>query len=144
MCEGEDGDDPTLPLTTGSWEAGVRDAKPGLIMPGTPLIGAKYFQEIAEEDNAVDRGEISAVGLENVKVPAGTFSGCIEINDTNPTEGVCDLGEDVKYYCPGVGLVQDQELLLVKYGFVGCDDDDDDDDSDDDDDHDKRKRWGRR
>ena len=131
--------------TTGSWEAGVNGARPGLIMPGTPLKGARYFQEIAFADRAVDRGEIVDVGVEDVEVPAGTFSGCIEINDTNPSEGVCGLEEDVKLYCPGVGLVQDQELELVEYGFIGCkDDDDDSDDDDDDDDHDKRKRWGRR
>lgn len=109
----------------GSWEAGVDGARPGLIMPGTALNGARYFQEIAEAQEAVDRGEITATGLADVYVPAGNFSGCIEINDTNPSEGVCDLGEDVKIYCPGVGLVQDQELELVSYGFAGHDDDDD-------------------
>jgi len=36
--ECEDGADPT-----GSWEAGINGAMPGLIMPGTPLKGAKYF-----------------------------------------------------------------------------------------------------
>ena len=127
--------DGNMPDPAGSWEAGVDGARPGLIMPGTPLDGARYFQEIAEEQEAVDRGEIVALGLD-VEVRAGNFSGCIEINDTNPSEGVCELGEDVKKYCPGIGLVQDQELVLVEYGFVGCDDDDDDDD-------DKwRKKWG--
>ena len=135
-CTGEES-------TAGSWEAGKNGAKPGLIMPGTPLEGARYFQEIAANDNAVDRGEIGDVGFKK-----DGRSGCIEINDTNPSEGVCEAGEDLKIYCPGVGLVQDQDLELVEYGFVDCDDDDDDsdddDDDDDDDDHHKRKRWGRR
>ena len=141
VCTGEPGTEEGE-STAGSWEAGVDGAMPGLIMPGTPLDGARYFQEIAEKQEAVDRGEITALGLE-----IGDWSGCIEINDTNPSEGVCGLGDDVKKYCPGVGLVQDQELVLVKYGFVGCkddEDDDSDDDDDDDDDDDKRKRWGRR
>ena len=99
-------------------------------------MGAKYFQEIAPPD-AVDRGQIVDVGFD-----IGKWSGCIEINDTNPAEGACDLGEDVKIYCPGVGLVQDQELELVRYGFAGCDEDDDDDD--DHYDHDRRRRWRRR
>ena len=123
VCKGKESNE-------GSWEAGKNGAMPGLIMPGTALDGARYFREIAEEQEAVDRGEIVALGSE-AEVPAGDFSGCIEKNDTNPSEGICDLGEDVKKYCPGVGLVQDQELVLVEYGFVGCDDDDDDDDDDD-------------
>ena len=95
----------------GSWEAGVNGAMPGLIMPGTPLKGAKYFQEIAVDDGAVDRGEIVTTGL---TWPPGEdldegeepeFTGCIEINDTNPTapapDGpVCEPGEDVKYILP--------------------------------------------
>ena len=47
----------------GSWEAGVNGAEPGVIMPGTILLGAKYFQERAPEDEAVDRGEIVRMGL---------------------------------------------------------------------------------
>lgn len=132
--------DGSRPVTTGSWEAGVDGARPGLIMAGTPLLGAKYFQEIAPP-GAVDRGEIAAMGLD-VEVPAGEFSGCIEIFDTNPTPGGECGEEDAKLYCPGIGLVQDQDLELVEYGFIGCDDDDDD--NDDDDDHDRGKRWGRR
>jgi hypothetical protein len=128
VCEGEESND-------GSWEAGVDGAEPGLIMPGTPLKGAKYFQERAEESDAVDRGEIADVGLD-VTVPAGDFSGCIEIYDTNPSEadeGGCIGENDVKLYCRGVGLVKDQELELVSYGFGDYDDDDDDDNDDDDD-----------
>ena len=135
VCEaGED--------NAGSWEAGVDDARPGLIMAGTPLLGAKYFQEIAPPD-AVDRGEIVAMGLD-VDVPAGEWSGCIEIFDTNPTEdGECGE-DDAKLYCPGIGLVQDQDLELVEFGFAGCGDDDGDDDDDDDDDDDRRwrRKWG--
>jgi hypothetical protein len=136
--------DGSMPDTAGSWEAGVDGAMPGLIMPGTALNGARYFQEIAEAQEAVDRGEITATGLEPVYVPAGNFSGCIEINDTNPSEGVCGVGEDVKIYCPGVGLVADQELELVSYGFGDDDDDDDDNDDDDDDDDDDKKKKKKR
>jgi hypothetical protein len=120
----------------GSWEAGVDGAMPGVMMTGTPLLGARYFQEIAPP-GAVDRGEITEMGLD-VVVPAGQSSGCIKILDTNPTP-VGECGEDdAKLYCPWIGLVQDQDLQLVSYGFAGDDDDDDDDHhhrhSDDDDD----------
>jgi hypothetical protein len=118
VCEGEESNE-------GSWEAGVDGARPGLMMTGTPLLGSKYFQEIAPPD-AVDRGQIVEMGLtwpleedlEEGEVPE--FRDCIKIIDTNPAEGDCDLtGEDAdtKIYCPGVGLVQDQDLELVEYGY---------------------------
>ena len=119
-CEGDDG--PTSPDTEGSWEAGVDGAMPGLIMPGTILLGAKYFQEIAPEQEAVDRGQIEAMGLDEDGEPVKDGE-CIKIVDTNPAEGP-DTGEtecpeDEKIYCPGVGLVQDEDLELVGYGKGG-------------------------
>jgi len=132
-CTGEESNE-------GSWETGVDGAIPGLMMTGTPLLGAKYFQEIAPP-GAVDRGEIAEMGLgwpedlEQGEEPE--FTGCIKIFDTNPTpDGECFDG-DAKIYCPGIGLVQDQDLELTFSGFV----DDDDEDDDDDDDDDKKKRW---
>jgi hypothetical protein len=105
----------------GSWEAGVDGAMPGLIMPGTILLGSKYFQEQAEE--AMDRGQIEKMSLgwedENDEFD---FEDCIEIVDTNPVEGDCAItgdDADVKIYCPGVGLVQDEDLELVGYGKGG-------------------------
>jgi hypothetical protein len=116
-------DEDLEPDTEGSWEAGVDGAMPGLIMPGTILLGAKYFQEQAEE--AMDRGQIEKMGLEwpvdaDEDEDDFEFTDCIEIIDTNPTEAdECDAGSDdadIKIYCPGVGLVQDEELLMVGYG----------------------------
>lgn len=103
----------------GSWEAGVDGAKPGILMPGTFLLGAKYFQEIAPPA-AVDRGQHVAMGVD-VNLDVGEWDNCVQVADTNPAEGQCDVtGEDadIKTYCPGIGLVQDQDLELVDYGFV--------------------------
>jgi hypothetical protein len=117
----------------GSWRAGENGARPGLIMPGTFLLGSRYFQEIAAEDEAIDRGENTDMDLE-VSVEAGDFSGCVEIVDTNPAELVCDVEEgDTKVYCPGVGLVIDEDAELTWYGYVppgqiGGDDEVEDDD----------------
>ena len=114
LCEEEE------PDHEGAWRAGEHNAKPGLIMPGTFLLGSKYFQERAPKDDAVDRGENVAMGLK-VKTPAGTFHNCVEVVDTNPADGACDiLDGDVKIYCPQVGLVMDEDLELVCYGF-DCD-----------------------
>jgi hypothetical protein len=127
MCEPEEDEgDPTVPVTEGSWRTGENGAMPGLMMPGTVLLGAKYFQEQAPNDGAVDRGEIAEMGLTAPDPEGGPdFTGCVKVFDTNPAEDppVCD-DEDAKIYCPGIGIVQDQDLVLVEYGFVGCGDHD--------------------
>lgn len=105
----------------GSWEAGVNDAEPGLIMPGTFLLGSKYFQEQAPaedpEDAAMDRGENVEMGIDWGD-DDDEFDECVMVVDTNPAEGVCKTKKgDVKIYCPGIGIVQDEELELVYYGY---------------------------
>jgi len=115
-CEG--GGDPD---TTGSWRAGENEAMPGLIMPGTFLLGSKYFQEYAPNDDAVDRGENVEMGL-SVEDPEGgpDLTGCVRVVDTNPSEGVCDVEDgDSKVYCPGIGMVMDEDMELVEYGGFG-------------------------
>ena len=95
----------------GAWHAGKDGARFGLIMPGEPKVGQKYYQEIAPK-RAMDRAEV--IGLdETVKVPAGEFSKCLKTRETTPLEP--DEREH-KYYAPGVGLLIDGNLKLVKYG----------------------------
>jgi hypothetical protein len=107
----------------GAWLAGqpAEDgvAEPGLILPGTFLLGSRYFQEIAE-GIALDRAEHTDMGLE-VTVPAGTFEDCVEVTETTPLE---PDSESVKIYCPEVGLVVDDVFELVSYGNKDNDDDD--------------------
>src|ERR671924_1196382 len=95
----------------GAWEAGVKDAKLGLIMSGKPEVGMKYYQEIAPLV-AEDRAEV--VGLDKVlDTPAGKFEKVLETEETNalkPDE------KESKFYAPGIGLIQEETLKLVKYG----------------------------
>ena len=101
----EDGDGRRLP---DSWLAGRNGARPGILMPDRAfLLGSRYYQEIAV--NAKDRGEHTAMGLE-VEVPAGVFRGCVEVTETTPLE---PGEESLKTYCPGVGLVRDDDLELI-------------------------------
>jgi uncharacterized membrane protein YkoI len=94
----------------GSWLSGVNGARFGLMMPGLPLMGAKYYEEYAL-GRAMDRAEV--VGLkEELKTPAGTFV-CLEIEETTPLESD---EQESKLYAPGIGLVNDGGLKLVKYG----------------------------
>jgi len=44
--------------------------------------------------------------------PAGVFTGVLKTEETTPLEP----GEkEYKFYAPGVGLIQDNTLMLVKY-----------------------------
>jgi hypothetical protein len=98
----------------GSWRAEKDGARPGLIMPGTPAAGMKYYQEMAP-GIAMDRAEVISVD-EKFKTPAGTFKKCLktmEGSGLNPDE------KEFKIYAPGIGLVKDGDMLLVKYGFSG-------------------------
>jgi hypothetical protein len=90
----------------GSWESGVHDAKPGIVMHATqPAPGAPYRQEYyacAAEDQA----EVASQG-EAVSVPYGSFTGCLKTREFTPLEP--DVNE-YKYYCPGVGLVLEVDV----------------------------------
>lgn len=96
----------------GAWVAeGVNKA--GVYVPGLALIGARFYQEIAP-GTAMDRIEIISLS-ETLKTPAGVFTNCMKTEETTPLEP----GEkEWKIYAPGIGLIQDETALLVKYGFV--------------------------
>lgn len=97
----------------GAWLAGAPDgnglAEPGLIMPGTFLLGSRYYQEIAD-DIALDRAKHTKMEL-TITTPAGTFEQCVQIVETTPLEPGT---KSVKIYCPDVGLVVDDVLELVQ------------------------------
>jgi hypothetical protein len=97
----------------GAWLAGVDDNKPGLIMAGAPRPGMKYYQEIAP-GTAMDRAEIVSLD-ETCKVPAGTFSKCLKIEEGTELN---IFENEYKYYAPGIGLIHDEDLVLTKHGFV--------------------------
>jgi hypothetical protein len=98
----------------GAWLAGQNGALPGIILPGTFLIGARYFQEIAP-GVALDRAENLEVDLD-IATPAGTFHDCVSAVDSNALNP--GSPGDVKVYCPGVGLVMDEDLVLQEIEFV--------------------------
>ncbi|HEY2784090.1 MAG TPA: hypothetical protein VGJ05_03870 [Fimbriiglobus sp.] len=98
----------------GAWRSGEKGARFGLMMPGLPLVGAKHYQEIAPKA-AMDRAEIVSVS-ETVRTPAGEFKNCLKVEETTPLE---PGNKEFKYYAPGVGLVQEGSLKLVRYGTPG-------------------------
>ena len=125
MCEGtkdifyfgedvDDYEDGKVVRHSGAWIAGRAGSKVGLIMPGTPKVGMRYYQEFAP-GVAIDQAEIVSL-KETCKTPAGTFSKCMKVKETDPLDGDVEY----KYYAPGIGLIQEEDLALTKHGFVGA------------------------
>ena len=81
-------------------------------MPGNPAVGMKYYQELAP-GVAMDRAEVISIS-ETVKVPAGEFKNCLKTEESSKIE----TPKEYKIYAPGIGLVQDQDMKLISYGYV--------------------------
>jgi hypothetical protein len=97
---------------TGTWMAYKNGAKPGLLVPGKPEVGMRYYQEIAP-GVATDRAEVTSVSG-TLKTPAGQFKDCVIAkvsSKTHPTE------ISVRTYAPNVGLAQFESLKLIRYGM---------------------------
>ncbi len=150
VCTGDPYDPDEESSTKGSWEAGIDGAMPGFMMTGTPLLGSKYFQEIAEEQEAVDRGEIVALGLD-VEVPQE--NGRVVSKYTTQIQWkqrmvVAMVKMILNYTAPKLAWSRTRAFLnSFRIDYVGRyhdDDDDDDDDEDDDEDDDDDKSWKRR
>ena len=92
----------------GAWTSGVGGARFGLFMPGEPLIGARYYQEVAP-GVAMDRAEVLRLA-DTAEVPAGKYDHVLVTEESTPLES----GKEEKFYAPGVGLVRENDLRLVK------------------------------
>ncbi|HZN38886.1 MAG TPA: hypothetical protein VFD82_08790 [Planctomycetota bacterium] len=92
----------------GAWLAGQNGARSGVFLPGIALLGARFYQEIAPEV-AMDRAEIISLS-ETVDTPAGRFERVMKYEETTPLE----KAKEYKWFAPGVGLIQDADLKLVK------------------------------
>ena len=92
----------------GAWLSGAGGARFGLMMPGLPLMHARYFQEVAPKI-AMDRPEIVSL-TESIKTPAGAFTNVLKMEETTPLE---PNAKEAKFYASGVGLIQDGDLKLV-------------------------------
>src|SRR6185295_16569992 len=91
-----------------AWRAGEQGARFGLMIPGHPKVGDKFYQELAPKI-AMDRVEIVSTD-DTVGTPAGTFEHCLHLKETTPLEG--DVSH--KWYAPGIGIVKDDDFELAK------------------------------
>lgn len=96
-----------------SWLAGKGNAKPGLIMPGQPRKGMKYFQEVSP-GLAMDFASITALGV-TLDTPAGRFTDCLQTEEGNALNS---FEKETKIYAPAIGLAQSGDLFLTKHGTV--------------------------
>jgi hypothetical protein len=92
----------------GAWLSGVNGARFGLMLPGKPAIGSRYYQEIAPKV-AMDRAEVVSLS-EAITVPAGSYKNCLHTRESSAIEG----GSEDKWYAPGVGLIKDADFVLAK------------------------------
>lgn len=84
----------------GSWEAGVDDAEPGVVMRAQPEVGESYRQEYYE-DEAEDMASVLSLSAP-AAVVFGSYPNCLQTREWSPLEpGVAEH----KFYAPGVGLV---------------------------------------
>jgi hypothetical protein len=88
--------------TTGSWQAGVDGAQPGILMPGNPTPGEPYRQGY-RLGVAEDMARIEALG-ESATVPAGAFTDCVRTEEWS----LLEAGNTRKWYARGVGAVRSE------------------------------------
>lgn len=86
----------------GEWLAGEGENQAGIYMPASVEVGTVFEQERAP-GVAEDQSTVIAID-ETVDTPAGTFTGCILVEDLDPLSG--DTGQ--KSYCPGVGIASEE------------------------------------
>jgi hypothetical protein len=91
----------------GGWLSGVNGATFGMMLPGSPKVGQRFYQEQAPK--AKDRIEIKSTS-QTITTPAGTFDHCIMVEESSPLE---KGATDRKYYAPGIGPIKDAEMELV-------------------------------
>jgi hypothetical protein len=111
----DDYEDGEIVSHEGGWRAGVGGAEPGIVMPGTPLIGARHFQEMAP-GVAEDLGEVASLD-DSLTVPFGTFENLLMVEEGSALD---PDDESEKWYAHGLGLIKDEEAELVEIVLPSC------------------------
>lgn len=100
----DDYDDGRIVGHDGQWTVGEKGSKAGTFMPASVKVGDVFEQERVPGVSH-NRAKVLST-TRTVKVPAGTFSGCIEIEEVDLIEKVTSR----KWYCPGAGLVKEANV----------------------------------
>jgi hypothetical protein len=94
-------EDTKLFSVDGSWQAGVDGAKPGIVMPASPVKGDVYRQEWLLGD-AEDVAGVLSVKASASAPAASCKNTCVKTHDYSAIEP--DASES-KFYAPGVGVI---------------------------------------
>ena len=95
----------------GAWLSGVNGARFGQMMPGKPVLNARYYEEVAPKV-AMDRAQVVST-TEQLTTRAGRFANVLKIEETTPLEAG---HKEYKWYGAGVGLLRDGGFKLVRSG----------------------------
>jgi hypothetical protein len=91
--------------TSGSWEAGVHDAEPGIVMESSPQIPDAHRQEFLSGQAEDTAWIVNTSG--SATVPNGTFKNVLtSLEATRIEPGAYDR----KLYAPGVGMIREEAL----------------------------------
>ena len=117
LFDGDEPEEPELVDLDGSWKAFRDDAKPGILMPASPVVGDVYRQEVllTEAEDVAEVIDINADGFIGEDECENEFEAadldalfamcngnCLVTNEYTPVEpGVFEH----KYYAPGVGMI---------------------------------------
>jgi hypothetical protein len=95
----------TVDSRAGSWQAGVRGARPGIFMPARPRVGDGGWQEY-DRGSAQDRYRVLSLRT-RVSTPGAASRHAMLTRETTPIEpGVVDH----KVYVRGIGTVLEQTI----------------------------------
>jgi hypothetical protein len=92
----------------GSWLSGVNGASFGMLLPGSPQLGQRYYQ--AQAPGIKDRVEIKSID-QKITTTLGTFAHCVAVEESS----ALNHGVTRKWYARGIGAVKDAEMELVTY-----------------------------
>jgi hypothetical protein len=98
-------EDGVVVSTEGSWETGVDGAEAGVVMFAHPKVGQLYRQEYYA-GHAEDMAKVLTLSTQAV-TRSGHFTQVRMTEDTTPLDPATD---ELKFYAPGVGLVQEFDL----------------------------------
>jgi hypothetical protein len=88
------------PSTAGSWQAGVKGAQAGVVMPAHPKVGQSYRQEYLKGE-AEDNARVLSVD-EMTQVPLGFYRPTLMTKELTPLEPRL---LEYKFYARGIGNV---------------------------------------